>query len=61
VEDAFDDTPVWKVRERAAVQRALTNGSSLFIEAPECDQIEVFEEIANDLDKQFHKREITHD
>jgi chromosome partitioning protein len=61
VEDAFDDTPVWKVRERAAVQRALTNGSSLFVEAPECDQLAAFEAIANDLDKQFLKREIMHD
>ena len=61
VEDAFDDTPVWKVRERAAVQRALTNGSSLFVETPDCDQLEVFEAIADDLDRQFLKREIMHD
>ena len=37
IEDAFDDTPVWRVRERAAMQRALTNGGSLFVEEPDCD------------------------
>lgn len=57
IEDAFDDTPVWKVRERAAMQRALTNGGSLFTEEPDCDQIPVFEEIAANLDTQFRRTE----
>jgi chromosome partitioning protein len=61
VENAFDDTPVWKVRDRAAVQRAMTNGTSLFVEAPQCDQIEVFEAIARHLDEQFLTRRVTHD
>ncbi len=50
INDAFDDTPVWEVRERAAVQRALTGGASLFLEEPECDQLPVFESIAETLD-----------
>jgi chromosome partitioning protein len=57
IEDAFDDTPVWRVRERAAMQRALTNGGSLFVEEPDCDQIPVFEEIAANLDAQFRRTE----
>jgi len=57
IEDAFDDTPVWKVRERAAVQRALTNGGSLFVEEPDCDQLPVFEGIAANLDEQFRRAE----
>jgi chromosome partitioning protein len=57
IENAFDDTPVWKVRERAAMQRALANGGSLFAEEPDCDQIPVFEEIATDLDTQFRRTE----
>ncbi len=61
VEDAFDDTPVWKVRERAAVQRALTHGVSLFVESPRCDQVTVFEEIAHGLDQQFLKRTVAND
>jgi len=58
IEDAFDDTPVWKVRERAAVQRALSEGASLFVEEPESDQTPVFEDIAANLDDQFLKTEI---
>lgn len=58
IEDAFGDTPVWKVRERAAIQRALTNGVSLFVEEPDCDQIPVFERIAESLNEQFKRREV---
>lgn len=58
IEDAFDDTPVWKVRERAAVQRALTKGASLFVEEPGSDQIPVFEDIAANLDNQFLRTEV---
>jgi len=61
VENAFDDTPVWRVRERAAVQRAMTEGSSLFVEAPQCDQVDAFREIARGLDKQFRRRRVSHD
>jgi chromosome partitioning protein len=58
IEDAFDDTPVWKVRERATVQRALSRGASLFLEEPNSDQIPVFEDVAESLDNQFLKTEI---
>jgi len=61
IEDAFDDTPVWQVRERAAVQRSMTNGASLFAEAPECDQLPAFREIARGLDEQFRRRRVSHD
>lgn len=53
IENAFDDVPVWRVRERADIQRALSNGGSLFTQEPESDQLEVFEDIANCLDRQF--------
>ncbi|QSG13943.1 ATPase involved in chromosome partitioning, ParAfamily [Halapricum desulfuricans] len=61
IEDAFDDTPVWKVRERASVQRAMTNGGSLFVEAPQCDQLAAFRDIARGLDSQFQRRKVSHD
>jgi chromosome partitioning protein len=59
IENAFDDTPVWKVRERAAIQRAIASGASVFSAEPDCDQIPVFEEIANNLEQQFQKEEVS--
>lgn len=53
IEDAFDDAPVWQVRERAAIQRAMEAGGSVFATEPECDQISTLETIAESLDKQF--------
>lgn len=58
VEDAFDDTPVWRVRERAALQRALTRGGSLFSKVPDSDQLPVFERIAENLDEQMLREEV---
>jgi chromosome partitioning protein len=58
VENAFDDTPVWKVRERAAIQRALTEGASLYATHPNSDQLEVFDRIAENLDKQLLAKEV---
>lgn len=58
INTAFDDTPTWEVRERAAIQRALANGASIFIEEPDCDQIETFEKMAADLDRQFGFQEV---
>ncbi len=58
IEDAFEDPPVWTVRERAAVQRALTGGGSIFEEEPDCDQLSVFENIAANLERQFQQTEI---
>jgi len=59
IHDAFDDTPVWHVRDRASVQEALSSGYSLFRAAPDCDQIPVFESIAEELDRQFDRVEVT--
>lgn len=59
IRNAFDDTPVWEVRERAAIQRALSNGASIFVEEPDCDQIKIFEAMAANLDEQFDFQEVT--
>jgi len=58
IQQAFDDVPVWEVRERAAVQYALEEGVSLLEHDPECDMCEVFLEIAADLDRQFGFAEV---
>lgn len=58
VNAAFDDTPVWEVRERAAIQRALKNGQSIFHEEPDCDQIQIFRDMAENLDAQFEFEDI---
>ncbi|MFC7165198.1 ParA family protein [Halospeciosus flavus] len=50
---AFDDVPVWEVRERAAIQKALAEGVSVIEYDPECDMNEVFLDIAANLDDQF--------
>lgn len=50
---AFDDVPVWEIRERADVQKALDSGYSLVRYNPENDMCEVFLDIAAGLDKQF--------
>jgi chromosome partitioning protein len=59
IRDGFNDTPAWEVRERAAIQRALSNGASIFVEEPNCDQIEVFKQVAANLDEQFDFQEVT--
>ncbi|PGF14421.1 chromosome partitioning protein ParA [Natrinema sp. CBA1119] len=53
INDAFDDVPVWEVRERADIQYALEDGVSLLEYNPESDMCEVFLEIAAGLDDQF--------
>lgn len=50
---AFDDVPVWQVRERADVQKALDAGVSLLQYNPDCDMCEVFRDVAAGLDDQF--------
>ncbi|ERG98282.1 MAG: hypothetical protein J07HQX50_02317 [Haloquadratum sp. J07HQX50] len=57
VNDAFEETPVWEVRERASIQRALTNGHSIFREES-CDQADVFTQIAASLNTQFGFAEV---
>lgn len=41
------------MRERADIQRALSEHRSLFVAEPDCDQTPVFSEVAASLDKQF--------
>ncbi len=53
INDAFDDIPVWQVRERADIQYALEAGVSLLEYNDENDMCEVFLAIADDLDRQF--------
>lgn len=53
VENAYPDTPVWRVRERAAIQRSLEAGVSLLEHDSECDMAAVFEEIADDVTEHF--------
>jgi len=58
-EDAYPDIPVWEVRKRVDLQRAFSNGGSIFSYKPELDMAEVFREIAADLDRQFGLTEVT--
>jgi len=52
-DDAFPDVPVWEVRKRVALQRAFSDGSSIFEYNPDLDMGEVFLEIGASLDDQF--------
>lgn len=53
IQAAFDDVPVWEIRERADVQYALEEGVSLLEYNPDSDMCEVFLDIADGLDRQF--------
>lgn len=53
IEGAFPDSPITKIRERAAIQKALDSSHSLFEYEGECDMTERFDAIAQSLDKQF--------
>lgn len=59
IEAAYDDTAVWKIRERAAIQKALDAGKPLTQYEPENDMNEVFLEIAAALDEQFGYEEVS--
>lgn len=56
-EDVFPDVPVWEVRKRVDLQRAFSNGGSVFQSMPGLDMAEVFIEIAESIDGQFAKTE----
>ena len=56
--EAFPDIPVWEVRKRVALQRAFTEGKSVFEYRPDLDMTEVFSGIAADLDEQYGFREV---
>jgi len=53
IETAFDDVPVWRVRERADIQNALDNWQSLAAYNPKSDMAPVFDELAASLEEQF--------
>lgn len=59
IDDAFDGVPVWRVRERAAIQDAVAEGGSIFTVRPECDMVQVFEAVAASLDEQFGVQEVS--
>jgi len=50
IESAFPETPVWRVRERAAIQQALEAHESLVASAPDSDMAARFETIAADIE-----------
>jgi len=52
-EEVFPDDPVWEVRKRVALQRALSAGVSVFAYEESVDMADVFLEIAATLDRQF--------
>lgn len=52
-EAVFGDDPVWEVRKRVALQRALSAGVSVFAYEESVDMEDVFLEIADALDRQF--------
>ncbi|WP_276272474.1 ParA family protein [Haloarcula litorea] len=56
---AFPDSPVWEVRKRVALQRAYTQGTSVFAADEQCDMASVFGDIADALDRQFGYTEVT--
>ena len=55
---AFPDAPVWQVRKRVALQRAYSEGNSLFGVEERCDMAEVFGDIAAEFDRQFGYTEV---
>jgi len=56
---AFPDSPVWQVRKRVALQRAYTEGRSIFGVEEQCDMAEVFGDIAAAFDRQFGYSKVT--
>jgi chromosome partitioning protein len=52
-EQAFEGMPIWQVRERAQIQRAFSNGHSIFLSEEECDQEDEFLRVADRIAKHF--------
>lgn len=51
IQTGFDDVPVWIIRERADIQKALASQVPLCINSPDCDQNKSFEQIADYLEE----------
>lgn len=49
----FPDVPVWEVRKRVALQRAFSNGTSIFEYDDGVDMAEVFLDVADSVDARF--------
>jgi len=58
-EAAFPESPVWQVRKRVALQRAYSEGNSIFATEEGCDMTDVFSDIAAAFDKQFGYSKVT--
>ena len=56
LEAAFPDVPVWEVRKRVALQRAFSQGQSLFEYDPSVDMADVFADIAAELETNHRKQ-----
>jgi len=59
LEEVFDDFPVWEVRKRVALQRAFSEGTSVFEYEQSVDMEAVFMAMAERLDEQFGHVEVT--
>lgn len=57
-EAAFPDAPVWEIRKRVDLQRAFSEGVSVFEYDKNVDMEEEFLDIAKDLEKQFELSEV---
>ncbi|RQG86767.1 ParA family protein [Natrarchaeobius halalkaliphilus] len=58
-EDALPDVPLYRVRKRVALQRAFTDGKSVFEADEETDMETVFTALAETLEDRFSTREVT--
>ncbi|WP_226010319.1 ParA family protein [Halomicrobium salinisoli] len=58
LEEVFADFPVWQVRKRVALQRAFTDGVSLFEYEDSVDMEAVFLEIADEIDERLDAAEV---
>lgn len=53
IEEAFDDVPVWHVRERADIQKALESGESLLAYNEESDMCDAFLQVAAGVEAHY--------
>ena len=51
--EAFSDTPIWEVRKRVDLQRAFSQGGSIFHYKPDLDMAAVFLTIGRSISSQF--------
>lgn len=57
-EDALPDVPLYRIRKRVALQRAFSDGESIFAAEEPVDMCEVFATMAEALDERFGTREV---